>query len=103
MKLHNGVIDDTARIFYYFALFITLLLFSQARYFVKLQFALPWWAYSFPMAAMTIATMVMAEKVGGSFFTLLAQLLLGFLLLLVTMLSVRTLRAMQRGQICVPE
>lgn len=102
-RLHGGAIDDTARIFYYFALFITLLLFSQARYFVKLQFALPWWAYSFPMAAMTIATMVMAEKVGGDGFAVLAQVLLGFLLLLVTMLSVRTLLAMQRGQICVPE
>jgi len=103
VKLHNGMIDDVARIFYYFALFITLLLFSQARYFWKLQFALPWWAYSFPIAAITIATMVMLEKVGGSFFLVLTQFLLVFLVLLVTMISVRTVRAMLRGQICVPE
>ncbi len=103
VRLHNGSIDDTARILYYFALFITVLLFSQIRYFWKLQFALPWWAYSFPMAAMTIATLVMAEKLGGSFFTGLAQILLIFLALLVTLLSLLTLRAMRRGQICVPE
>lgn len=103
VKLHNGVVDDVARIFYYFALFITMLLFSQVKYFWKLQFALPWWAYSFPIAAMTIATTVMLEKVGGTFFSVLAQFLLVFLVLLVAMISVRTVRAMLRGQICVPE
>ena len=103
VKLHNGTIDDTARIFYYFAVFITMLLFSQIRFFWKLQFALPWWAYSFPMAAMTIGTLVMAEKLGGSFVPVLAQIVLVILGLLVTMLSVLTVRAMLRGQICVPE
>ncbi|OQW88675.1 MAG: C4-dicarboxylate ABC transporter [Rhodoferax ferrireducens] len=103
VKLHNGVVDDAARIFYYFGLFITLLLLSQFRYFWKLSFALPWWAYSFPMAAMTIATSVMLEKVGGTFFATLFPVLLTVLVLLVSMISVRTVIAMKRGQICVPE
>lgn len=103
VKLHNGVVDDAARIFYYFALFTTLLLFFQAKYFVKLSFALPWWAYSFPLAAMTIASIVMLEKVGGTFFAVLVPVLLTLLLALVTMLIIRTALAMMRGQICVPE
>ena len=103
VKLHNGVIDDVARILYYFALFTTMLLFSQMKHFVKLTFALPWWAYSFPMAAMTIASTVMLEKVGGIFFAVLVSALMTLLLLLVSMLVVRTLLAMKRGQICVPE
>ncbi|MDP2805586.1 MAG: SLAC1 anion channel family protein [Gallionellaceae bacterium] len=103
IKLHNGVIDDTAHILYYFALFITLLLFSQIKYFLKVPFALPWWAYSFPMAAITIATMVMAEKIGGAFFTMLAIFLLAALILLIVMLVIKTVRAMLRGEICVPE
>ncbi|MFZ4624084.1 MAG: SLAC1 anion channel family protein [Rhodoferax sp.] len=103
VKLHHGVADDAARIFYYFALFTTLLLFSQIRHFVKLAFALPWWAYSFPLAAMTIASTVMLEKVGGGFFALLVPALLTLLLLLVPMLLVRTLLAMLRGQVFVPE
>ena len=103
VKLHHGVVDDAARIFYYFALFTTLLLFSQIRHFVKLTFALPWWAYSFPLAAMTIASTVMLEKVGGSFFALLVPTLLTVLLLLVPMLLFRTLLAMLRGQVFVPE
>ncbi len=103
VKLHNGVLDDVGRILYYFALFTTMLLFSQMKHFVKLAFALPWWAYSFPMAAMTIASSVMLEKVGGTFFAVLVPLLMTLLLLLVSMLVVRTLLAMKRGQICVPE
>lgn len=103
VKLHNGVIDDAARIFYYFALFTTLLLFFQAKYFVKLTFALPWWAYSFPLAAMTIASAVMLEKVGGAFFAVLVPALLAVLVVLVAMLIIRTVLAMLRGQICVPE
>ena len=103
VKLHHGALDDVARILYYFALFTTLLLFSQAKYFVKLPFALPWWAYSFPLAALTMASTVMLEKVGGTFFAVLVPVLLTLLLLLVSMLTVRTLLAMLRGQICVPE
>lgn len=103
VKLHNGVVDDVARILYYFALFITLLLLSQVKHFWRLSFALPWWAYSFPMAAMTIATSVMLDTVGGGFFALLFPLLLTVLLLLVALISWRTLLAMKRGQICVPE
>lgn len=103
VKMHNGVIDDVARILYYFALFTVFLLFAQMRHFVKLTFALPWWAYSFPMAAMTIASTIMLEKVGGLFFAALVPVLLTLLVLLVSMLTVRTLLAMKRGQICVPE
>ena len=103
VKLHNGVVDDVARILYYFGLFTTLLLFSQLKHFVKLAFSLPWWAYSFPMAAMTIASTIMLEKVGGIFFAALVPVLLLLLVLLVSMLTIRTLLAMLRGQICVPE
>lgn len=103
VKLHGGVVDDTARIFYYFGLFITMLLLAQARYFMKASFALPWWAYTFPVAALTIATSVMAEKVGGGFFAALFPVLLASLVLLVSVISARTVMAMVRGQICVPE
>ena len=103
VKLHNGVVDDTARILYYFGCFITLLLLVQVRHFMKVAFALPWWAYTFPVAALTIATSVMLEKVGGSFFAALFPVLLTLLVLLVSVVSVRTVLAMLRGQICVPE
>ena len=103
VKLHHGVVDDAGRILYYAGLFTTLLLFAQIKYFAKVQFALPWWAYSFPMAAITIASMIMLEKVGGAFFASLAPLLLTLLLLLIVALVFNTIRAMIKGEICLPE
>lgn len=103
IKLHGGSIDDTARILYYFALFITLLLVWQVRYFARLSFALPWWAYSFPLAAITIATAIMAEKVGGPFFPALLPILYAVLMAMIALLLVLTARAMMRKEICVPE
>ena len=103
LKLHNGILDDAGRIFYYFALFTTLLLFAQMKYFARVQFALPWWAYSFPMAAITLASMAMLEQVGGAFFASLAPLLLTLLIALIVMLVFNTIRAMLRGEICLPE
>ncbi|MEW6446458.1 MAG: SLAC1 anion channel family protein [Pseudomonadota bacterium] len=103
LKLHHGVLDDAGRILYYIALFTTLLLFFQFRQFAKVKFALPWWAYSFPMAAITITSMVMLEHMGGWFFLLLSNVLLTLLVALIFVLVINTIRAMMRGEICVPE
>lgn len=103
MKLHHGAIDDVARILYYFALFTTLLLASQYRFFIKVEFALPWWAYSFPVAAISIASFVMNEHIGGTFFYTLSLVLYVALALLMIMLVIKTIKAMLGGKICVPE
>lgn len=103
LKLHHGVLDDMGRILYYFALFMTLLLFSQWRHFVRLSFALPWWAYSFPMAAITVASSLMLEKTGARFFAILTPVLMSLLGLLILTLLGKTIAAMRRGEICVPE
>jgi tellurite resistance protein len=103
LKLHNGVIDDEARLLYYFALFLTMLMTTQLRHFAKVEFALPWWAYSFPVAAITIATMIMQEKIGGEFFAILSVILYSVLWILLVALVVKTSIAIMRGKVCVPE
>jgi tellurite resistance protein len=103
MKLHHGIMDDMARLLYYFALFTTLLMVAQFKYFKSLQFALPWWAYSFPVAAITIATMIMQEKIGGIFFDIAVPVFYAALVFLLTVLIINTLRAMLQKKICVPE
>ena len=102
VKLNGGEIDAFARILYYVALFLTLLLASNALRFFRLRFFLSTWAYSFPLAAMTIATLIMAEKIGGVFVPL-GWLLLTVLTIVLTLLTVRTAQGMTRGEICVPE
>jgi tellurite resistance protein len=97
-----GELDAFARILYYMALFLTLLLASNAARFFRLPFFLSAWAYSFPLAAITIATLAMTERVGGA-FTGISLVLLGVLSLVLIVLTVRTVMAIGRGEICQPE
>jgi tellurite resistance protein len=101
-RLNHGEIDAFARILYHCALFLTLLLASNALRFFRLRFFLSTWAYSFPLAAMTIATLTMAQQVGGLFIPL-GWTLLTVLTLVLTLLTVRTVKGMMRGEICIPE
>ena len=96
-----GGVDAFAMVLYSVGLFFTLLLAVQIGYFSKLQFFLSWWAYSFPLAAITIATLAMAEHSGLPFFFILATILLTVLSLVIAGLLVRTVLAIARREICV--
>ncbi|MGM0951639.1 MAG: SLAC1 anion channel family protein [Pseudomonadota bacterium] len=99
----NGELDAFARILYYTALFLTLMLFTQVPRFLKLQFFLSWWAYSFPMAAITIATLSMYQLLDLGFFKWLGALLVVLLVALIAGLLTRTAVAVSRREICVEE
>lgn len=102
VELNGGNIDAFARVLYHLALFFTLLMLIELPRFLRLPFFLSWWAYSFPLAAMTTATFVMAEKVGGAFFQWLALIMLVGLSLLVAWLIFNTARAIRARKICQP-
>jgi len=96
-----GELDTLARVLYFSGLFLTLLLFTQVRHFARLQFFLSWWAYSFPLAAISIASMLMHELSGGIAYLWIGAGLLLLLSAIVLLLLVRTAIAVFRHQICV--
>jgi tellurite resistance protein len=98
-----GGLDAFARVLYYTALFLFLLLAVQARLFLRLKFALSWWAYSFPLAALTLATLRMQRLTGAEALGHLGDALLALLTALLALLVVLTLRAVARREICVAE
>jgi tellurite resistance protein len=98
-----GGLDSFGRVLFFSAVFLTLLLFTQIGRFARLQFFLSWWAYSFPLAAITIASFVMHDLSGVGAYRMLGIGLLGLLTLVVAMLCVRTLLAIRAQGICVPE
>ena len=98
----TGNIDAFGHILYSVAAVFTLLLLSQINRFRRIPFFLSWWAYSFPLAAMTIATFLMAKITGQAMYLWLGTELLGLLSALIAMLVWRTARAVGRREICVP-
>lgn len=97
----TGEIDAFAKVLYFVGLFFTLLLLAQFSYFSRLKFFLSWWAYSFPIAAITIASLIMFKETGAAFYSGLATLLLALLSVLIALLLARTGLAVWRHEICV--
>ena len=99
----SGGLDPFGRVLYGAALFLALLLLVQIRRFARLQFFLSWWAYSFPLAAMTIASLVMYEATGLAGYRAIGLGLLALTTAVVLLLLVRTAGAIRQYRICVPE
>ncbi len=99
----TGEVDAFARILYYAALFFTLLLFAQLRWFTRLKFFLSWWAYSFPLAAITLATLAMFRHTNDPIFLRLSGILLAITTVVIIGLFIRTGLAVARREICVAE
>jgi tellurite resistance protein len=102
VKLTGGV-DAFAHVLYNGALFFTLLLFFQAKWFARLKFFLSWWAYSFPLAAIAVATLVMFQQTGSVLYLRLSGILLGVATVVIAGLVMRTALAVKRKEICVEE
>jgi tellurite resistance protein len=99
----TGAMDSFARVLYYFALFTVLLLVALYRKFYGIKFYLSWWAYSFPLAAIGIASMLMYSKTGMYFFQYLSWFFLAVLAVVIAVLTVKTLRAVTEKKICSGE
>ncbi|MCX7945584.1 MAG: SLAC1 anion channel family protein [Hydrogenophilus sp.] len=100
--LNNGAIDNVARLFYYVALFLAFVLALNIPHFWKTPFFLSAWAYSFPLAAFTIATLTMAKTTGG-ILHLLALILVPLTTAVIFWLIVKTIQAIRKRLIFLPE
>jgi len=98
-----GEIDAFAKILYYFALFLTILLFSQFKMFKKIEFFLSWWAYSFPLSAISIASFLMFHKTQIVAFKFIGLAIFAFLVGLIFYLLVKTVQSISKKQICIDE
>lgn len=95
--------DLFAQFLYSLALFFTLLIFFMYKNFLGLKYFLSWWAFTFPMAAMTIATQLSYELTQQSLFLYFSYLMLGLTSLIIALVAWRTLEHMFKGEVCVIE
>jgi tellurite resistance protein len=84
---------------YVFALIVA----TQADKFARMPFALSWWALSFPLAALTLASFAYAGAASSEPHRLIGAGLLGLLVVVVIGLILRTGLGIWRNEICIAE
>jgi tellurite resistance protein len=99
----TGHIDISARLLYYFSMFIFILLLVQVKYFSKIKFYLSSWAYSFPMDAFVIASFLMLHKTHWAFMELFVKFAFILLNILILVLIFKTFQAINKKEICIEE
>nr|WP_321457753.1 SLAC1 anion channel family protein [uncultured Cohaesibacter sp.] len=99
----TGGIDPFSRILYYTGVFFFMIILLQVPKLSRIPFVMSWWAYSFPLAALTIATLLYAEKTQSGLHETAGYGLFGILVLVIIGLLLRTAKAIFGNEICHPE
>ena len=101
--LAGGVGDPVGRVLYASSMAFVAILIGQVGRLRRIPFALPYWAYTFPLAAAAAAAAAMAGARPQVAYDVVAWLLLGGTTVLVLVVSALTLRAAAQRRICLPE
>ncbi|MBW2708113.1 MAG: hypothetical protein JRD04_02335 [Deltaproteobacteria bacterium] len=80
-----------------------LMLLTMIDKFAKVPFFISWWDYTFPLNAVTLSTALMYELTHSMFFKVLAGIFMGFTILIILFVLIKTVQAVSRGRLCVPE
>ncbi len=102
VELNGDAVDAFARLLINAGYVFAALVAVQLPKFARLPFALSWWALSFPLAALTIASLHYGARLASPVHSALGLGGLGLLTLVVGGLALRTLGAVLRREICRP-
>lgn len=98
-----GSFDMFAGMLYNLALFFTFLLIFMYKNFMNLKFFISWWAFTFPLAAVTIASMLAYKLTGIAIYSYFSYFFLVVTTLVVLIVLVRTIQHMMKKEICIAE
>ncbi|ABD55876.1 SLAC1 anion channel family protein [Jannaschia sp. CCS1] len=100
---NGGTVDAVAHLMINLGYFFTALVALQLPALVRLPFALSFWALSFPLAAITVASFQFAALTGSSLHLGLGYVLLAGLAVTLTVLAIQTIRAAMSGALFLPD
>jgi len=98
-----GMYDMFASILYNLALFFSFLLFFMFRNFSNLKFFISWWAFTFPLAAVTIASMLAFKMTQIAMFSYFSYFFMFVTTLVFIFVTIRTIQHMFKKEICIEE
>jgi tellurite resistance protein len=83
--------------------FFIILLVVMYRSFFQLKFFMSWWAFTFPLAASTIASTVAFQVTNSDVFRYIAWIMLVLTIYVIGVVAWHTIDNMRKGEICVKE
>ena len=102
-RITNGSIDFISMFLYFVALFTLILLLFMVRIFDTKEFFISWWAYTFPLAAITISTLMMHMAFDNSITYLGSIMLIILTTVVVGFVTLKTVQAYRAEKICIEE
>jgi tellurite resistance protein len=71
--------------------------------FLKIKFFISWWAFTFPMAAVSLSTILMYELTNYWIYELFAYVLSTITTIIVLLVAIQTIKHMRKKEICIME
>ena len=99
----TGQVDVFAYIMFGIAFYLGLLFIYQIRRFMTIPFFISWWAFLFPSAAVTNATIYLHEFTQSAFLAVIYHIQVAGLIVLTLYLFARTIGLAVKGQLCLKE
>ena len=98
-----GELDFFAHILYSLGLFFTILVFIMYQNYINIKFFISWWAFTFPMASISLATILMYQLTSIMFYGLLSYIFMIITTVIVCLVAKETLAHMTKKEICIME
>ena len=102
IKLTSNL-DFFAHILYSLGLFFTILVFVMYKNYIKIKFFISWWAFTFPMAAISLSTILMYELTNQNFYAFLSYIFALLTIIVVFLVAKQTIIHMLKKEICIME
>jgi tellurite resistance protein len=71
--------------------------------FIKIKFFISWWAFTFPMAAVTLSSILMYDLTNFWVYAVLSYILATITTLVVLLVAKETIVHMRKKEICIME
>jgi tellurite resistance protein len=96
-------LDNFAFFMLFMAYFFVVLLFFLYKSFKKLKFFLSWWAFTFPLDAITLASVVAYQITQQDIYKYLSFFMFGLTIITIGFVTWATIGKINKGEICISE
>jgi tellurite resistance protein len=95
--------DSFALFLLYMSYFFAILLIFLYKSFKKLEFFISWWAFTFPLMAITIASVVAFQITHYVTYKYIAFIMFFIAIFFIVFVASKTIKQMRQGKICIKE